>query len=86
MDALDSGSVSVQIFLTFQKQFGVTMFEYPIMVPVFGDGEAETPIQMSQVDSMMSGCTNLHFSPNGNMLASSSVDGRIRIVDTEDGR
>ncbi|XP_005101748.1 uncharacterized protein LOC101864694 [Aplysia californica] len=67
-------------------QFGITMFEYPIMIDVFGSGAEPSNISMEQVDSMMSPCTHLAFSHDGAMLASASKDGRIRVIDTETGR
>ncbi|GFS28083.1 NACHT and WD repeat domain-containing protein 1 [Elysia marginata] len=67
-------------------QFGVTMFEYPIMVDVFSSNDEGSNISMEQVDSMMAASSHLIFSPDSSMLVSTSGDGRIRIVDTETGR
>ncbi|GFO05235.1 WD-40 repeat protein [Plakobranchus ocellatus] len=68
------------------------MFEYPIMMDVFGgsgsegDSDEGPGITMDQVDTLMAASTHLHFSPDSSMLVSTSNDGRIRIIDTETGR
>ena len=62
------------------------MFEYPIMVGVYSSLDEASNISMEQIDSMMAASSHLVFSPDSSMLVSTSNDGRIRIVDTENGQ
>uniref|UniRef100_A0A2C9JTF7 NACHT domain-containing protein n=1 Tax=Biomphalaria glabrata TaxID=6526 RepID=A0A2C9JTF7_BIOGL len=69
------------------KKFGLTFFEFPLTINLNGEENADNPsLNMEQVDTMMSTCAHLIFTPDGQMLVSGSSDGRVRIVDSQTGR